>query len=169
MPSRRRHQKFNYESLTSFCNNNMIILSKEYKNDNINRETRIRGKCITDKCLNEFGKSFRSLYRTNGYCKSCTNKFALEKGKITCLEKYGVENSLQSKEIRDKGKATCLEKYGVEYPFQSEEIRDKGKETCLEKYGVENPMQNAEVRDKGKITCLEKYGVENPSQSEEIR
>jgi len=68
--------------------------------------------------------------------------------KATCLEKYGVEFSLQSQLVRDKGKETCLEKYGVEHPQQSHVIRDKVKTTCLERYGVEHPMQNTEIFEK---------------------
>jgi hypothetical protein len=161
--------KFNYESLITFCNNNNIKLLKEYYNDNINRGTKIRGKCITDNCLNEFDKNFNNLYKTNGYCRSCTNKFALEKRKATSLEKYGVENPMQNAEFIEKIKATNLEKYGVECSLQNAEVREKIKATNLEKYGVEHPMQNAEVREKIKATNLENYGVEHAFQSEEIK
>ena len=37
----------------------------------------------------------------------------------------GVEYPQLSQEVRDKGKATCLEKYGVEHPMQNKEIFDK--------------------------------------------
>ena len=70
----------------------------------------------------------------------------------TCLEKYGVENPAQSKEIQEKMKQTCLEKYGVENPLQSKEIQEKYKQTCKEKYGVENPSQLKEKREKAKQT-----------------
>jgi hypothetical protein len=93
-----------------------------------------------------------------------TNKF-----KVTCLEKYGVENSFQSQEVKEKIKKTNLEKYGVENSFQSQEVKEKIKKTNLEKYGVEHPLQSQEVREKFKVTCLEKYGVENSFQSQEVK
>ncbi len=71
-----------------------------------------------------------------------------EKIKQTCLDKYGVECSLQSEEVRNKSKQTCLIKYGVECSFQSDEVKEKHKQTCLNKYGVEHPMHLAEIFDK---------------------
>jgi len=94
--------RYNYDLLISFCNSNTILLLKEYKNDNMNRDTRICGKCITDNCLNEFDKSFRRLYKMNGYCRSCTNKFTLDKNKATNLERYGVEHPMQNAEVSEK-------------------------------------------------------------------
>ena len=54
-------------------------------------------------------------------------------------------------------KKTCLEKYGVEYSLQSPIIRYKGIQTCLEKYGDKN-YNNVEM---AKLTKFEKYGDEN--------
>ncbi len=64
------------------------------------------------------------------------------------FENYGVEYSLQSKEVREKGKKTCLERYGVENPLLNEEVREKVKQTCLDKYGVEHVSQNSEIAEK---------------------
>ena len=64
------------------------------------------------------------------------------------MEKYGVENSFQSQEIKDKIKATNLEKYGVEHPSQLLEFKEKAKASCLEKYGVEHAMQNPEISER---------------------
>ena len=41
------------------------------------------------------------------------------------LDKYGVENPQQVQFIKDKTKQTCLEKYGSEYAISSKEIKDK--------------------------------------------
>ena len=70
---------FNYNFLYSFCINNNISLLKKYSNENITRETRIEGKCLTDNCLNHFNKSFRQLIKVNGYCESCSKTNALQK------------------------------------------------------------------------------------------
>ena len=42
----------------------------------------------------------------------------------------------------EKGKETCMEKYGVPFSFQVEEVKEKIKQTNLERYGVENPTYN---------------------------
>jgi hypothetical protein len=86
----------------------------------------------------------------------------------TNLERYGVENILQSKECQDKVKQTNLQRYGVEYPQQNKEILEKTKQTNLERYGVENPQQNKIIKEKTKITNLQKYGVEYPQQNSAI-
>ena len=117
-----------------------------------------------------------------------------EKYKQTCLEKYGKEHVILTKEEKDKinikiketclkkfnepiyaqekkkkRKRTCLEKYGVEHSSQNEEIKEKRKRTCLEKYGVEYISQSDEIKKKIKMTCLEKYGVENAIQSSQVK
>ena len=89
--------------------------------------------------------------------------------KETNLERYGVEYTFQSEEVKDKIKQTNLDRYGVEYSFQADEVKEKIKETLLEHYGVEYPGQSEEIKEKIKQTNLERYGVENPLQSEEIK
>lgn len=64
-------------------------------------------------------------------CKSCNNK-AL---KLSCLEKYGVDNVAKLPEIQEKKKQTSLEKYGTEYHITSEHVKQKTIETMNEKYG----------------------------------
>ena len=89
--------------------------------------------------------------------------------KQTCLNKYGVENPSQSKEIQEKRRDVFLEKYGVENPYQAEEIKEKIKLIFLEKYGVEHQMQLEEIKEKIKQTNLERYGVEYISQLEDVK
>lgn len=40
----------------------------------------------------------------------------LQKAKITCLAKYGVDNPFKSKEIQAATRATCIERYGIANP-----------------------------------------------------
>ena len=62
-----------------------------------------------------------------GYSQFCCAKCSynsdirINKIKQTCLEKYGVENPSQSKEIQKKKEETCLENHGV-HPFQLPKI-----------------------------------------------
>ncbi|MFA5152836.1 MAG: hypothetical protein WC554_09775 [Clostridia bacterium] len=117
-----------------------------------------------------------------GYKHTCCNKKCILKlRKETNLKNYGVEHSLQSKEIREKGKQTKKERYGDEN-FTN---REKYKETNLKNHGVENVYQTEEAkikikktkfknhgdenftnREKYKETCLKKYDVENTFQAE---
>lgn len=113
------------------------------------------------------------------YCQQCNTK-------ANNLDKYGVENVMQIKEIADKcarsfsdnndievvikkRKETCLRKYGDEN-FTNQEKRE---DTNLEKYGVKTLLDIKEIRDKrdikkayknSKIAMMEKYGTEFPSQ-----
>jgi hypothetical protein len=184
--------KYDYNTLVDFCKEHNVTLCEDYSNIILKRETLIKGICKTENCDNPFTKGFRALLNPNGYCMSCAKIFGKEKAKQTNMEKYGVEHSTQSKEVKDKIKAsvlknygvehishckeikdktkkTCLEKYGVEAPSQSKEIMNKMKQTNLEKYGVENYLQTNKFKDQYKATCLEKYGVEYISQSKQIK
>ena len=110
-----------------------------------------------------------------GYTKYCCRKCAdtsddkKNNYKKTCIDKYGVENSFQDKNVKDKIKETNLERYGVENVSQLQDIQNKKKETNIERYGVEHPSQTKEFQDKIKETNLERYGVEHVLQSEQIK
>ena len=185
--------RYNYEFLKKYCEENNIVLLKDYSNEKVNSNTKIEAKCINETCDEYVKKDFYKIVNNNSsLCKKCNAYFISEKRKKTCLEKYGVEFSSQSNIIKEKKKVILLEKYGVENisqlettknkkikkslekygtitPLQNKEVKEKIKQTCLEKYGVENPNQNKKIREKTKETCLEKYGVEYPSQTEEVR
>ncbi len=184
--------KYNNETLTNYCKENKITLTKDYSEIKVTRETVIEGKCSYTGCNNNFEKVFRQMYSISGaYCKTCTHKIAdekrkntnkeiygveyiaqseksKEKMKETNLKRYGVENIAQSEKIKDKIKETNLVRYGVEYASQSTELKNKIKETNLVKYGTEYGFQNEEVKSKIKKTVQEKYGVENVFQNKEI-
>lgn len=121
------------------------------------------------------GKKLRFLDGGLGYNKYCSSKCAAlsqdtqTKRKITCIEKYGVEYSVQNKEVKEKTKNTYLERYGVDNPSKNKEIKEKAKKTCIERYGVDNPSKNKEIKERAKKTCIERYGVDNPSKNKEIK
>ena len=56
----------------------------------------------------------------------------------TTIEKYGVSNVAQSKDVYDKMLETNLKKYGVEHPQTLESQKEKVKKTNLERYGTTN-------------------------------
>jgi hypothetical protein len=109
------------------------------------------------------------------YNKSCSIKCGANhpersiKTITTNLEKYGVENVYQSKEVKQKIKETNLRNIGFEYYTQTKKFKEHCRKLNLEKYGVENYSQTQEFKDKVKSTSLEKYGVEHVTQSQEFK
>ena len=86
----------------------------------------------------------------------------------TTIEKYGVSNVAQSKDVYDKMLETNLKKYGVEHPQSLESQKEKVKKTNLERYGttngkelkpkVEKPKKEKKVKPpKVKDTCKGHY------------
>lgn len=155
-------------------NNNFINFSKGYTKHCSYKCTQ-QDKCVRNKykdtCKDKYGEDFYNkfyekgaktkleLYGDENYNNSAQNK-------MTCLERYGVENAMQSEVIKDKAFKTCKEKYGAKSFLESKEFnsnrnmyKEKSKQTCLERYGVESPMQNEAIKDKASKTCQEKYGV----------
>lgn len=157
--------KYNRDLLDETLKRDNAILIGDYTK--INSTIRIYFIC---KCGKENNKIFATAYLQGGFnCKECTNKQRYEKYKRNNLEKYGVENLFQLKDIKEKIKQTNLEKFGVENPSQNQGIKEKKIETTLENYGVKNPKQSEEIKEKAKQTCLKNHGVEYAMQSEDIK
>ncbi len=179
---------YNYYNLISYCDENKIILLKDYKDINVTRDTYIFGKCNTLNCYNSFNKTFRQLKVSKNYCVLCSKNNRKIKVENTCLIKYGVKSVFQSKEIREnmtnciiekygvdnisksdeikiKKENTCFKNHGVSVSFKSNKIREKIKETFINNYGVDNPFKSDIIKEQIKKTNVEKYGVENPQQN----
>ena len=123
-------------------------------------------------CGNKYGYN-KNVIITRGYNKACSKKcssiYASQKAKQTNLEKYGVEYTLKSQQVRQKIKQTNLEKYGVQSPIQNQIIKQRMKQTNLKKYGVEYTLKSQQVRQKRKQTNLERYGCQNPLKNQQVR
>jgi hypothetical protein len=91
----------------------------------------------------------------------------LEKRKESMVERYGVEHSLQSEDIKNKTMKNNSNKYGHENPFQVQKFKEKANDSMIEKYGVKHSFEREEVREKSRNTCLERYGTEYVSQNKE--
>jgi hypothetical protein len=94
--------------------------------------------------------------------------------KATMLERHGVENPMQSEEIRAKAEATNQERYGAPNPFAREaSTYQKVQDSLVGKrhvaYGSDNHFSKPEVQAKIRATMKERYGAENPQQVAEIR
>lgn len=132
------------------------------------RTSAIKVKCFCDFCKKETEVYYGRVVQQAKI--SCGNKScALKRSKLTCTERYNVDNPSKVQKIKEKKIATCRANYGVDHPSQSKEIQDRVKETCQTKYGVDNPAQAKEVQDKMKKTCKERYDCEYAIQSEKVK
>ena len=187
----RINKRFNYKLLSDFIKQKNISLSQDYSNIKLNRDSIINGSCSG--CLLETYNKFNNMIKKDDLlCKTCTIKNAQKKSKITCMERFGVEYSLQSEVVKQKTKDTNMRLLGVENPFESKEVQQKIKDSCKAIYGVEYvsqcevvkqkkkdtnmrlrgveyPMQSIEVQGKSQETCMERYGVEYASQCEVVK
>jgi hypothetical protein len=77
-------------------------------------------------------------------CKDCNNEITFQGFKypymLTCSKDCN-KTYRSSIEFKNKVKITNLDRYGVENPWQAKEVKEKIKKTNLDKYGVENPNQ----------------------------
>lgn len=125
-------------------------------------------KCLCSYCNKKsVKKTFKSYIEAPN--KVCCRKCSPIKQKETMLEKYGVENPMQSEEIRQKAIATNIEKYGVDNPTKNKDIFNKMHQTMLERYGVEHANQNEKIKEQRKNNCLIKYGVDNPMKNDVVK
>lgn len=115
---------------------------------NYNQRMRIRLRC---KCGIETTKRFEmlNLYRLP-YCEECSKEKIIQKGKNTCMKKYGVDNAAKSEEIKKKINEVHFNHYGG-HPKKNAEVQAKWKATCLEKYGG-HPNQNKDIQIKSEAT-----------------
>ena len=163
-------KKFTFEMLQNFCNIKLIKLIEDYSNININRDTEIKGICITINCEETFQSTFRLLVeRDSYYCGKCHKNIINEKRINTLIKNHGVSNPMHSEKIKDKLKETNMNKYGKENPFEVEEFKEKAKETNLKNLGVEYVSQSKEIQDKKKELSISKWGVDHPSKSAEVQ
>ncbi len=116
--------------------------------DIYNQRLRVSFRCV---CGVETSKRLEmlNLYRLP-YCEACSKVKVAEKGKATCMEKYGVDNASKNKEIKSKIKGIWNERYGG-HPKLNKEVQDKWKATCLKVYGG-HPNQNKEVQAKSEAS-----------------
>lgn len=129
------------------------------------------------------GKETPFFKPSKGYQRHCSiscslkNEETQEKMKSIRLERYGVENFFQNKDIlvkaeknahtdiaNEKKRLTCQDHFGVDNPAQSKEVQLKIQQTNYERYG-----SKAYNREKGKHTMKEKYGSEYALQVSSIK
>jgi hypothetical protein len=171
--------------LQEICDRDKCIIDFD-KIEKYNREIKVDFIC---NCGNEYCKTIRQIYDVSGgYCKICTKNKRKEKVKQTCIERFGVENTLinlknirYTKELLENicSRDKCIidfdkiEKYnrdtkikficncGIEHSKTFRQIYEIG---AFCKICTENKK-----KEKNKKTCLDKYGVEHSSQLEKTK
>jgi len=144
------------------------IISKYFKDNEPIPEGWTRGYAPKEKeaMLAKYQKTNLERY---GVANPFQSKEVKEKSKQTNLKKYGTEYATQSSIVQEKTKQTNIKKYGTEYSFQSDEVKDKIKSSMVSNYGVEHALQSPEVLSKMKENNIEKYGVDNVKKLEEVK
>ena len=158
---------------------------------------KIKYDCHDEERTMKWCDANENFQKNNGkhICRKCwlksdanpsKNKKIRDKIKKTNLDRYGVENPLntpkkiaerakkfEDKEFKqswvEKHRKTSLEKYGVDHPMKTEEVQAIQKQAMQEKYGVDHPYQSPEIMAKMKANNLKKYGVENVAALPEVQ
>ena len=149
-------------------------------------QSRLCDTCGDISCIKQ--NQHRVKTEMNKNMNEQTKRNKREKMKKTCLEKYGVEYSTQTKQMKEKSSKTKLERYGNEKyvniekriktnkekyggnaPLCDENVRNKMLETNIRKYGVYNVFQNEDVKSQIIETNIRKYGVQYPMMSKDIQ
>ena len=123
----------------------------------------IEFKCSCGKTIKKnVSRTSQINIRFISFCRKCL----IEQ---TNLNRYGVKNAFQVKEIKDKYKKTCIKRYGVDHFSKSENYKNKYKQTCINRYGVSNVSKAESVKQKKKQTCIKKFGVETNLNIESVK
>jgi hypothetical protein len=175
--------RYNNKYLNSYCEENSIILLKDYNNTILNRESIIEANCLNKDCENIVEKTFRNFIETGCFCHKHTkengflkiknsdwsnsnkirynNKYLnnyCEVNNISLLKDYN--NTILNRESIIE--ANCLNKDCeniVEKTFRM--IIDYGGCYC-------NNCTELNKMNKIKQTNLEKYGCEYAQQNSEV-
>ena len=83
--------------------------------------------------------------------------------------KRGKESHLSTPGNMEKRRITCLEKYGVDSPLKLKSVQEKRQQTCLEKYGATSFLGSNAGKEAVIKGVRDKYGVDYISQVKDLR
>lgn len=92
----------------------------------------------------------------------CGNMLKFSKGKYRTF--CSVKCASNNNSIKSKRRITCIEKYGVDNPMKNASVRETLKKSIIDKYGVDNTSKLDFVKEKVKISNNIRYGVDYISQ-----
>ena len=117
------------------------------------------GKTFPEQLYNYFYNSSTHI------CPVCGKETPFRNIMYGYSEFCSVQCSYKGESRITKAQQTCLERYGVKNPSQSKEIQKKKEETCLKNYGVKSGL----LTESRQISMINKYGVDNPSLVPELQ
>ena len=161
-----KRAKYTPELLKDFNekNNTHCYFSNNSENNKIDRNSRVKGPCISENCKNLFETDFRRFYEEKRcHCKVCSKLFGNKKREETCNKIYGISHTSKREETKDKTKETCEKKYGGKSPAHSQEVKAKMKETNDNK----SPEEKEKIIKKRKNTNKQTRGIEHFDYSKE--
>jgi very-short-patch-repair endonuclease len=152
------HNDIYYEliKITQFLPINVEFIERIYC---VLNDIKEHPKCQCGKLLN-----YRCF--SVGYRKHCSSKCShndiktLNKYKETNLNRYGVNNISQIKNVKEKKHLASLKKYGTDCVLQSKIVKAKIKNTCLKKYGVNHYNKTLEGRKFNRLKALNKISFQ---------
>lgn len=160
-----------------------IMMHTEFLSDVPNATMSLRCYCILEdiyevptcsvcgkKCKKSSvtSSSSSSYHGFTEFCsRSCGNSARISRMKSTTKEKYGVENAMQSEEVKEKSKLTN-ERLNEKDPSRKNKIRKKAADTIKAKYG-DDGLRCESIQEKKKRTSMDRYGVDFPMRSEEVK
>jgi hypothetical protein len=169
--------RYNNETLIQYCNENKIQLTNEYTYENINRESYIEGKCITENCCNKFNKCFRQLVKTGAYCEPCMQ--SISKNKIRNSKvKYDIHMLM---EFCNENNIILLDDYSEKFINRDTNIQGICLHNDCKNNFIKPFRQLLKIggycescsKENGKVkilqTNLHKFGVDNPMKNSEIK
>lgn len=169
--------RYNSVTLLQYCNENKIQLTNEYKSENINRESYIEGKCITENCCNKFNKCFRQLVKTGVYCEPCMQSISKNKIKNSKV-KYDIHMLI---EFCNENNIILLHDYSEKFINRDTNIQGVCLHNDCKNNFIKPFRQLLKIggycencsKENGKVkilaTNLYKFGVDNPMKNTEIK
>ena len=172
-------RQFNREFLEKYCLENEIKYDPISEDIKITRETKIKGKCINENCVNNFEKTFRMMVEcSNGYCTKCTTEISSVnsnankyKSNYTELMVYIRENNItlcrEYENTNITKEKTCIRGLCINKPCNN--IFDKTFRMLVRTGGYCDECTLLISQQKIKDTCMERFGTECPLQNEEVK
>lgn len=161
--------KYSSQFLIEYYVNNNIQLTANYQDENITRESYIKGKCIITNCCNEFNKKFRQLVKTGAYCETCMSAIAKNKIKKSLVQ-YDTE---MLNDFCNKNNISLLQDYSSQFVNRdmaieglclTDNCNNQFKKPFRQLLKINGYCENCS-KENGKIkikkTNIQKYGADN--------
>ena len=160
--------RYNNYTLSQYINENNILLTEDYTEQKVDRNTRINGNCLNENCEDLFSKTFRQLVKTQAYCFNCSVKNGILKIKTQTITynydrllEYCNENLIEL--IHDYSNETMGKNYRIKGKCKTENcdnIFDKDFRSLLKIGGYCYDCSKEKGKVKIKKTNFERYGSE---------